>query len=506
MPQKGEPFSEDSVICFPVRHVHRWERVRVRLPHAAVAANVLKTRIDGLPYTNGNFLIKDVELTNGEDAPSLSYKADLAMARHLVRQQVLQSEAEERVWLPHYPESISIELTSKCNLRCPHCSAHGKLDLHRFHNRRPEMSPALLRKIGNEIFPHITTLSLVGRGEPTMTSDELWSTCIQLVKKFDINISCVTNGHFLRKRFTPDVMPYVDELCVSIDGNSETTHRCNRRGSRFADVMANLEYFHEARRSLHLAKRPTLSFYWTLMHNNIHELASFVRDSARFQPDFFALRHLVVFHERDREQSLVGHPQLLNHHLKEVYAELRKHGIRFEGPPLMQDADEGHTLPMFPHAESATPPTECSKSFRTRKSSLFPPRSLGLPDSRNQIERCTWMHRTGIIMSDGEVTTCGKHFGQRVGMLGTTHSFWNIWNGSAMRDLRATFGTDRMWPQCQSCWLRELKWHSQRMAKNNGQVFSDYSKSHFSPLAWDYRHYDLYPKDTRALESVDHHS
>jgi radical SAM protein with 4Fe4S-binding SPASM domain len=106
------------------------------------------------------------------------------------------------------------------------------------------------------------------------------------------------------------------------------------------------------------------------------------------------------------------------------------------------------------------------------------------------MEKCTWMHRTAIIMSDGEVTTCGKHYGEKVGELNDQTTFMDIWNGSRMQSLRKSFGTPHMWQQCRDCWLRELKWHSQRCAKNSGHIYLDEKPTKYTHRAWDYRDYD----------------
>ena len=92
-------------------------------------------------------------------------------------------------------------------------------------------------------------------------------------------------------------------------------------------------------------------------------------------------------------------------------------------------------------------------------------------------------------MSDGEVTTCGKHYGAQVGHLNEQTSLWDIWNGPAMCSLRATFGRDDMWHQCQHCWLREIRWHSQRQAKDAERVYAFSEGMDFTQSAWDYRRY-----------------
>jgi radical SAM protein with 4Fe4S-binding SPASM domain len=462
-----EPFSEDRVICFPVSERHRFERLQVALPETDLRRardhQFLKVRVDGLPYSEGTFSVQELRLVDGGVHPELSRLARLAAQRQWVREQVLISEAERRVFLPHYPESLSLEFTTVCNLQCPHCSAHGLAHLHRHHNGLTEMPVPLLEQIAAEGFGHATAVSLVGRGEPTVASDALWQRFTELLRFYHVRLSCVSNGTRIQQRFNAALMPYVHDLCFSVDGATAETYETNRQGARFGAVLDNIRYYHELRTRLPLARRPQLSFSWTLKKNNIHELPRFVELVEEFEPDLLSIRHMVIFQDKDKPQSLLDDPQRTNRYLSEAYAALNERGIRHESPPLIQEAPQ-----------------------KIREECPATPSETAMP--RENV--CNWMHRTAIIMADGEVTTCGKHYGIQVGVMNEQRSLHDIWNGSAMRSLRESFGTPHMWDQCRACWLREIKWHSQRQAKDNRQDYSLEEGMDFSAEAWDYRAYD----------------
>jgi hypothetical protein len=61
-----------------------------------------------------------------------------------------------------------------------------------------------------------------------------------------------------------------------------------------------------------------------------------------------------------------------------------------------------------------------------------------------------------------------------------------------MTDLRATYRTPNRWKQCEACWIRELEWHSQRRAHDEGREYSLNEPKSFSPTAFDYRDFDSY--------------
>lgn len=463
----GERFSESSAICFELARTGVDEVVQIELPEAvsrqARASGYLKLRVDGLPNVEGKWSLGSCRLVSRKRNPQLAARARRRAHRQWVREQVLKSEAEHLVDLPHYPESLSLELTPVCNLACPHCSSHGKPHLHRHHNTLREMPIELLDRLADEAFPHASVISLVGRGEPTVASDALWQRLVDLLRQHELKLSCVTNGTAKRDRFNAELLPWIHELVFSIDGASEETFSTNRKGAQLSTVMENLGRYHTLRTGLGLARRPQLTVSWTLKANNLAELPDFIDLIRPYEPDLLSIRHMVVFQDDERHQSLLDDPDRTNDYLRRAYEKLDSYGIRHESPPLTATADAvsqdaGENSPQDP---APTPDGECN-----------------------------WMHRTAIIMADGEVTSCGKHYSARVGQLDDRTTLWQVWNGPAMHSLRATYGTPAMWLQCQQCWLREIKWHAQRQAKDRAQPYRVVDeRMAFSNNAWDYRNY-----------------
>ena len=475
------PFREEAVVCFEVPERYRAERLQIALPaavwRAARATGYLRLRLDGLPYSQGSWQVDELRLVSATESPELARRARRVMHRQWVREQVLVSEGQRRVQLPHYPESVSIELTPVCNLRCPHCSSHGMPHLHMHHNRLHEMPVQALRRLAQETFPHISVVSIVGRGEPTLASDDLWNCLTGQLQEHDVRLSCVTNGTRVRQRFDAELMPWVHELTFSIDGATARTFETNRAGAKFGAVMDNLRYYHELRNSASLARRPQLTISWTLKRNNVAELPDFVRLIAPFEPDLLSIRHMVIFQDKEGSQSLLDHSREANAALREAYSELDRLGLRHESPPLMPEPTPDPPAIVCPLAEQEPAPGQGRKPQGT------PVRAA----AREAV--CNWMHRTAIIMSDGEVTTCGKHYGMQVGHLDDQTTLWDVWNGPKMRSLRDGFGRQGMWEQCKACWLREIKWHSQRQAKDLSRPYSFEERMDFSQAAWDYREY-----------------
>ena len=526
-------FNESAVVCFEVPERFRVQRLQIALPDAAwqeaKANGYLRLRVDGLPYSEGTWEVMDLRAVADSHDPVLAKDARRVAHRQWVREQVRVSESQRMVNLPHYPESVSIELTPVCNLRCPHCSSHGMPHLHKHHNCSPEMPVENFLRLAQETFPHVSVVSLVGRGEPTLASDELWNAVVSQLREHNVRMSCVTNGTRIRQRFDAALMPWVHELIFSFDGNSPETFEINRAGAKFDAVMDNLRYYHQLRNSVPLSRRPQLTISWTLKRNNVAEVPEFIRRIAEFEPDLISLRHLVVFQDKEKSESLLDYPEEANAALSEAYAEMDRRGIRHESPPLMMapvakkpvltipihvvskaalrsaagsleavvpamaETSSNPPLPGSTAADLSSAAQNSQPPFTPSNASTAVSPNLSSGDRETAIAlrepECNWMHRTAIIMADGEVITCGKHYGEQVGHLSPETSVWDLWNGPRMHSLRDGFGKPHMWEQCKDCWLRELKWHSQRQAKDLIAPYDLSGGMDYSTAAWDYRRY-----------------
>jgi radical SAM protein with 4Fe4S-binding SPASM domain len=282
-------------------------------------------------------------------------------------------------------------------------------------------------------------------------------------------------------------MPYVDNVNVSMDGNSRDIFALNRGGADVDRVWHNVDHFHELRRRCGLARRPRLHFAWTLKRNNVAELPGFVRKIACYEADVLTARHLMVFFPSEAGQSLLLAPSEANVHLREAYRLLEEHGIRRECVPLLAEPPSGDQLvkPVFDAQSVPTRQETVGESEEipvggpaARAESQVPAHAVAeVPES--QLERaagldgCMFVHRMANISYNGEVQTCSVPYSAVTGMVGLT-SFDEIWNGRVMRSVRGSLGTDQEWRQCRTCWYREGRYHSQRaMAVEGTRIAAD---------------------------------
>lgn len=462
------PFGESECICFWIPRNGERQRVRLLLPESARAAGWIKLRFDPVPLVGGVAEVHRCRLASANDGDEASSTAAaLDALKRQTRAAVAESEATGRTFVPHYPESLSFELQPGCNLTCPHCSAHGSPPLHQHHNSLGEMDSALLAKMAHEVFPYLSSVCVVGRGEPLLASDKLWGELLGYLRRYRVLITIMTNGCFVERRITEEVLPLIDTLVVSIDGLTPATFAKNRRGASFEQVLAGVRRFHALRERLCLPRRPKLCISWTLKKNNIAEFPDFVRFIAALEPDRFGVRHLLLFHENQREESLLDMPETANRHLREAYELLAEHGIETDCPPLFE---VGPAAPGASDSADGQAAATCAAA-----------------DGGAHDRACIYIHRTGCFAAGGEMSTCGGPHVAHVGDLAAAPDFWSLWNGPTMQAVRRDLNTLNEWPQCRDCWYRQSRYHAQRQARAAGHAYSLSQGASFSREAWDFR-------------------
>jgi MoaA/NifB/PqqE/SkfB family radical SAM enzyme len=529
--KEGQSYSEDNSICFRVIDNREKQTIRIKLPSHLEKNSGIYFRVNGAPEWLGTTILHAITpLAHAEADDHLTRTADYREMKTATRRLVAQSELDEIAELPHYPESLSIELTAGCNLTCGHCSSHGNEQLHKFHNAINEFSSGDMEKLIDEVFPHLTSLTLVGRGEPTFISHTLWNQVFDGAKKYNVFVNVVSNGLLLPKRLKPEHIPWIDTLTVSIDGITPETMSANRGGVNLKEVLDAVDFYCSLRKAANLTRRPKLCLSWTLKRNNIHEYPEFIRQMVRYEPDLIYSRHLLVFHRKDSEETLLHEPELANKHLLEAYSIMEEHDIPADCPPVISSVNhrpldnktrEAHVVETSKKAmtgaastDADMPVPEPSQSVAAEESVTeempapdpVPPVAVNIPVSsetpppapkarprasaraRAEANRCIYFRRSSVIMANGAVATCARPYAHELGTIGQSGTYMELWNGDDMVDCRASFGTENEWEQCTNCWYRESVYAGQRDARASGQSFDlIHEGSAFTTVSWDFR-------------------
>ena len=161
------------------------------------------------------------------------------------------------------PELLTIAITNRCNLHCPHCWVDATL--------KPEHEDVRLEKLGHIVREFA---DLGGRGvrlsggEPLLHPDI--NESLRLIAATGLDAHLQTNGTVLNASHI-DTFKRVEDLTsltlqVSLDGATASTHDQIRGAGSFAETMHNIK------RLINAGLGKSLRLFFTEMRHNIEEL------------------------------------------------------------------------------------------------------------------------------------------------------------------------------------------------------------------------------------------
>lgn len=135
---------------------------------------------------------------------------------------------------------LELHLSYTCGQRCAFCSESVRMDRWRHAPLRGEEISAILLKHRKAGFNHVTFTG----GEPT--AHPLLPVALAAARKLGFNTYLTTNGGlFAHETYAREVLPLLDEICLSVHGPDDETHdaAAGTRGSfdRAMKALANIE-------------------------------------------------------------------------------------------------------------------------------------------------------------------------------------------------------------------------------------------------------------------------
>lgn len=117
------------------------------------------------------------------------------------------------------PRQVSIALTNRCDLRCPHCYAPKSRD---------ELQFDVVNHWLAELDSHGTLGVGFGGGEPTLYSD-FARLCQHVARETGLSVSFTTHGHHIDEGLAESLSGSVNFIRVSMDGVGATYESIRRR-------------------------------------------------------------------------------------------------------------------------------------------------------------------------------------------------------------------------------------------------------------------------------------
>lgn len=166
------------------------------------------------------------------------------------------------------PESLSVEPTNLCNLKCPECpSGNNKMKRSRLF-----LDELTYKNIINEVHKHLTYLQLYFQGEPFMHPKI--TDYIKYATNKHIYTTTSTNGHFLTTENCEKIVGSgLHQIIISVDGTTQQSFEKYRVGGSLDKVLSGIKTLQSIKASRN-SKLPHIAIQFVVFSTNEHEINS----------------------------------------------------------------------------------------------------------------------------------------------------------------------------------------------------------------------------------------
>jgi radical SAM protein with 4Fe4S-binding SPASM domain len=223
------------------------------------------------------------------------------------------------------PEKMFVDITSRCNIDCYMCwrefsyhNAFGDMTMETFQNILPLMD-------------NMHTVILQGSGEPFMNPKFI--EMLKMASKRTDGIMFACNGTIMTEKYAEELVNNrVKKVMLSLDAATKDTYEKIRIGSKWDHVMKNLQKLVDVRARLK-SDKPEITLEFVLMRSNVDEIAEFARLAHRFGIKYVGIRHVWVFGEATKNETMFLYPELMKEKFAEAEQVGRELGVYVDLPP-----------------------------------------------------------------------------------------------------------------------------------------------------------------------------
>jgi radical SAM protein with 4Fe4S-binding SPASM domain len=187
------------------------------------------------------------------------------------------SRLKGRPLLSGMPAAISIEPTTSCNLRCPHCPS----GLRSFTRPTGILDLDLYKSIIDQLKGHLAYLLLYFQGEPFLHPG--FVELVQYAREKHIYTATSTNGHYLDEKTAEAVVRSgLDRLIISLDGVTQDVYEKYRVGGKIDQVILGIENLRKAKEK-QKSHKPYIVIQFLAFSHNLHQLDEIKRLARRWK-------------------------------------------------------------------------------------------------------------------------------------------------------------------------------------------------------------------------------
>lgn len=195
-----------------------------------------------------------------------------------------------------FPESITLFLTYRCNMRCSMCGQWGSAGATRQYSNeklKEELDFPILEKFLDEVSsfsPHITLFG----GEPLLYKNMI--ELLRKIKSLNLHSCIITNGYLIEDIAEELVDLKLDELSVSIDGPFLLHDEIRGVKQSFEKIARGIKKINSLKK-IKNQRKPIINIVSTISNLNFDRLHEMVYVAEDLEADTLNFHHLIFIDE-----------------------------------------------------------------------------------------------------------------------------------------------------------------------------------------------------------------
>jgi MoaA/NifB/PqqE/SkfB family radical SAM enzyme len=335
------------------------------------------------------------------------------------------------------PEAITIFLTHKCNLRCKMCGQWGENGVTRATAGTigAELTITELKHFIDDVSSFKPNITLFG-GEPFFHRDVI--QLIEHVKARGMHCLAITNGSLLKPHAETLVRLGLDELNLSLDGDSATHNDIRGMDGLFERIADGIEEVNRCK-AIYKVRKPLINLQCTINRDNYTKLEEMLSVAVRLKANSLTYHHLIFLDE----QTCAKNQEFLSEHLAGTSSDNWKGFVfpsNMDPALILQKLHEIHDMKkdIFVNSYPNFSDVETLDYYRN-------PRYL----PKNYRPRCLSPWMSAYVFPDGEVRPC-LNISYSYGNV-KTRGFKELWNGTEAVRYRSLLRKQHLFPACIRC-------------------------------------------------------
>ena len=338
-----------------------------------------------------------------------------------------------------YPETISLFLTYRCNLRCKMCGQWGlKGSSHGYppEELKKQLSADDIRGLLDDVASFRPAITLFG-GEPLIYTD--LPEVIRMIKERNMRCNVITNGVLLETRAEAIMDAGIDEIIFSLDGPRDIHDEIRGTPNTFDRAMAGFKKIAGLKKNRKTG-RPLVNISSTIFEINYSRLDEIVRAAEEMSAASITFHHLIFLSSEiySRHDRIFQDYFSCSSHDWEGF--VREHTPDIVPEKLIQMLQKIRSLKTDVDV-SVYPNLTDSEIVKYYTSFDF------LPESYNNRCMSPWM--VAYVFPDGSVRPC-QSLNYSIGNI-RDDSFKQVWNGEKALTFRKILKKDKCFPVCTRC-------------------------------------------------------